>query len=609
MNLYVITVIRFEGYSRYHLMYNHHLMFSLRRKRGQGLIEISVIISLVAIAALLILTLMGTTVSQVFSNVVCDVQGADPSVFPGSPCANLTPSPSTTLPGTGGNYLVVEDWGGAGPGGGLPIPVNTIDNPEYFGVHEYAAGGADLGYLYGVNSVSGGTSDAAVLTDGAPGDACVPDGYTYFLCTFTTADTGGSVHTMTATFPGDTPGTLPVTVYAPVLTTLTVNGQRIIPYLSSDPDYSSAYFSFNATGLDQFGNSMGDRTSLATFTVTQTDTAGSNLPVSDGTCTIGSGGVGNNFCNPNHPDFSAGYKWSYYPANGDTTYHTVTATIGSLHGTLDQITYYEQAPPVVTNIYTNQNDSGISTSDYGVWPGMYGNLYSDGGQPAQTIEFGNAWYGNGYGSPPVYANDQYGNPISVTASQFDFSVQITTDGGATWTTENTCTANQPPCYANVADPTDFYTTAPFTQSQFHRIVATYIATGANSTTDGYDAGNYAEFYSPQIAEAFTHTATQIVNYLYFGGKMLSTAPSDWTYTIKRYDPGTNTTVVDGTCTSTACTPLTADSGGSWHIIYPIYVGSVPQTTADTNGRPAFDSTNNDTSEVNYRQTHFYYVPS
>jgi hypothetical protein len=262
---------------------------------------------------------------------------------------------------------------------------------------------------------------------------------------------------------------------------------------------------------------------------------------------------------------------------------------------------------------------------------MSDNLWSYGGQQAQTVEFGNAWYGNGYGNPPVYANDQYGNPISVTASQFDFSVQITTDGGATWTTENTCTSNQPPCYANVADPVDFYTTAPFTQSQFHRIVATYILTGANSTTDGYDAGNYVEFYSPQVAEAFTHTATQIVNYLYFGGapvdfntysgavpvsmiafdqvgKMLATAPSDWTYTIERYDPGTNTTVADGTCTSTACTPLTADSGGSWHIIFPIYVGSVPQTTVVTNGRPAFDSTNNDTVQVNYRQTHFYYVP-
>jgi DNA-binding beta-propeller fold protein YncE len=64
-----------------------------RRKRGQGLVEVSLVVALVAIAAITILTVAGGTISQVFSNVVCDVQGGDPSVFPTSPCAHFTPSP------------------------------------------------------------------------------------------------------------------------------------------------------------------------------------------------------------------------------------------------------------------------------------------------------------------------------------------------------------------------------------------------------------------------------------------------------------------------------------------------------------------------------------
>src|ERR1700747_2126924 len=81
-------------------------VFSKRRQRGQSAAEIALIVALVAVGAIAILTVMGTTVSMVFSNVVCDVQGADPQVFPSSPCAHFTPSPSpsSSLPLTGGNH-------------------------------------------------------------------------------------------------------------------------------------------------------------------------------------------------------------------------------------------------------------------------------------------------------------------------------------------------------------------------------------------------------------------------------------------------------------------------------------------------------------------------
>ena len=45
-------------------------MRNFLRKRGQGMVEYALLLALVAIAAIAILTTMGTTISQVFSNVV-----------------------------------------------------------------------------------------------------------------------------------------------------------------------------------------------------------------------------------------------------------------------------------------------------------------------------------------------------------------------------------------------------------------------------------------------------------------------------------------------------------------------------------------------------------
>lgn len=72
------------------------------RQRGQGMVEVSVVVALVAIAAIVAMSVMGTTMSQVFSNVVCDVQGANPSVFPSSVCvpASVSPGVSPSASGT-----------------------------------------------------------------------------------------------------------------------------------------------------------------------------------------------------------------------------------------------------------------------------------------------------------------------------------------------------------------------------------------------------------------------------------------------------------------------------------------------------------------------------
>jgi pilus assembly protein Flp/PilA len=51
-------------------------MMKLSRKRGQGMVEYALILALVAIAVIVILTSMGTTISQVFSNVVAAFQSA-----------------------------------------------------------------------------------------------------------------------------------------------------------------------------------------------------------------------------------------------------------------------------------------------------------------------------------------------------------------------------------------------------------------------------------------------------------------------------------------------------------------------------------------------------
>ena len=45
-------------------------MMSLIRKAGQGMVEYALILVLVAIAAIVVLGLLGTTISKVFSNVV-----------------------------------------------------------------------------------------------------------------------------------------------------------------------------------------------------------------------------------------------------------------------------------------------------------------------------------------------------------------------------------------------------------------------------------------------------------------------------------------------------------------------------------------------------------
>lgn len=77
----------------------HTMAMSRQRQSGQGMVEVSVVIALISIAAILMLTLLGNTTYQVYSNVVCKVQGTVPSVFPNSPCGNqvsATPSPVLT---------------------------------------------------------------------------------------------------------------------------------------------------------------------------------------------------------------------------------------------------------------------------------------------------------------------------------------------------------------------------------------------------------------------------------------------------------------------------------------------------------------------------------
>ena len=45
-------------------------MMNIARKMGQGMVEYALILVLVAIAAIVVLGLLGTTISQVFSNIV-----------------------------------------------------------------------------------------------------------------------------------------------------------------------------------------------------------------------------------------------------------------------------------------------------------------------------------------------------------------------------------------------------------------------------------------------------------------------------------------------------------------------------------------------------------
>ena len=45
-------------------------MMNFARKMGQGMVEYALILVLVAIAAIVVLGLLGTTISKVFSNIV-----------------------------------------------------------------------------------------------------------------------------------------------------------------------------------------------------------------------------------------------------------------------------------------------------------------------------------------------------------------------------------------------------------------------------------------------------------------------------------------------------------------------------------------------------------
>jgi Flp pilus assembly pilin Flp len=87
-----------------------------RRKDGQGLVEYSVIVALVAIAVILVVTLLANTTTQVYSNVVCQVQGA--GIFGTGACATPSAGDVSGLPGT------------INPGG-YPGAV-TADGPEAY---------------------------------------------------------------------------------------------------------------------------------------------------------------------------------------------------------------------------------------------------------------------------------------------------------------------------------------------------------------------------------------------------------------------------------------------------------------------------------------------
>ena len=65
-----------------------------RQRSGQGMVEYSLILALVAIVAIVILTVLGSTVSEVYSNVVCDLQHGTCSGPPASPVPSPSPSPS-----------------------------------------------------------------------------------------------------------------------------------------------------------------------------------------------------------------------------------------------------------------------------------------------------------------------------------------------------------------------------------------------------------------------------------------------------------------------------------------------------------------------------------
>ena len=47
-----------------------HKMMNFARKMGQGMVEYALILVLVAIAAIAVMTILGSTISKVFSNIV-----------------------------------------------------------------------------------------------------------------------------------------------------------------------------------------------------------------------------------------------------------------------------------------------------------------------------------------------------------------------------------------------------------------------------------------------------------------------------------------------------------------------------------------------------------
>lgn len=62
------------------------------------MVEYSVILVLVAIAAIVTLSLVGNTASLVFSNVVCSIKSGGPNIFPGDPCVSVGgPSPTPSV--------------------------------------------------------------------------------------------------------------------------------------------------------------------------------------------------------------------------------------------------------------------------------------------------------------------------------------------------------------------------------------------------------------------------------------------------------------------------------------------------------------------------------
>lgn len=559
------------------------MLHSSSRRRGQNLVEVSLIISLIAIAAILILTLMGTTVSQVFSNVVCDIQGAAPSVFPESPCASLSsPSPS------GGNHLVVSDAGGwnyqTGGNGDGNVPVNT---EELFFVQEFDSANNPVAPNSGYR---GYTGDGATLANPVGDGLCTSDGFSDFVCSFSTTDSGGSHHDLTGSYSTDAPATLPITVYTIVTTSLRVTGPSTVAFPASG--------TYTAVTYDQHNNYIADVTSTATFSLTQTDTSIPSTSA-DGTCDGGTGGgggaPGNQTCTAANGDL-----------DGTTLHHTVKAVQGAINGTL-AVSFSSTPPPVLTATFQN--------------------IYIGG--PYQ----GQPWTQSSAQAPmTAFGFDQNGAFMGDVSSQINFTVEITTNSGSTWSPDGTCVGGSGPggsapgnnlCSAATPDSTTIDGSDPVllshlapSSSQYHRIVATDPTTGVISHF-------FVQFYTPLLSDVvltpdfFTTynttppvipvTATgldQAPGFVlvvpgHFGRILPGVHTSDFTYDLQQslapfgaFGGGIG---VDGICANppaaVTCTPATYDDPAwagatfaSYHVIHAFYGGSLGTTTPyDTRG--------------------------